>query len=499
MRAIILAAGKGTRLTPMTLNKPKPLLEIRGWGKTILENMIYYLRKCGVDDLIVVNGYKHEMFKPLASKLGFKQIVVDDYETKNSQASLKAAADYIEKGTFVLNGDLYIQRDFSNCIKHDVSQFISQKIPKNTSGWAYITDENFKIIDIDTNATSGYGDGIAFFDNQNDIKILKDELAKCKDNEYWEHIIVRSLDKINIYSFEYDDVYVEIDSFYDALYHKLLTPEEIAIQCSDDGIALRLESMTNVNYKINFLGEQKVIRIPGKGTEQTIDRQAEKNILSLINNLNIAPKSEFYSSDIKMTNYLHGFRNANLDDLNNLLFLELLISNIKKLHSIKLEQHRDFKPILMIDEIRNYERLVNFSITTKAEHKFVLDMARKLDNGKFVLCHRDLLPSNILYNGSEIKLIDFEYAGFSSPIWELGNLSAELKLNDFQILKILELYNKDMTESQTLSFNDIIIGQMLSNYVWALWGWVYDYINHARDYLSRFHKNLLFLESKNLM
>lgn len=60
MKAIILAAGMGTRLSPMTLLKPKPLLEIK--GKTILENMIKFLKSGGVDDITVVTGYKNELF-----------------------------------------------------------------------------------------------------------------------------------------------------------------------------------------------------------------------------------------------------------------------------------------------------------------------------------------------------------------------------------------------------------------------------------------------------
>lgn len=57
MKAIILAAGKGSRLLPMTLLKPKPLLKIN--GKTILENMIKRLKNAGVKDITVVTGYKN--------------------------------------------------------------------------------------------------------------------------------------------------------------------------------------------------------------------------------------------------------------------------------------------------------------------------------------------------------------------------------------------------------------------------------------------------------
>ncbi|AWI34431.1 hypothetical protein CDV25_06405 [Helicobacter apodemus] len=98
MRAIILAAGEGKRLQPLTLNKPKPLLEIR--GQSILENMINYLKKSGIEDIIVVTGYKYQLFYKLQKKLNFQQIIFKDYQGVNSAETLKFVAKYIHKGNF---------------------------------------------------------------------------------------------------------------------------------------------------------------------------------------------------------------------------------------------------------------------------------------------------------------------------------------------------------------------------------------------------------------
>ena len=250
MKAIILAAGKGSRLTPMTLIKPKPLLKIN--GKTLLENMIGILKSNGVDDIVVVTGYKHELFDEYEEKLGFRKIVYNDYATKNSSASLKFVIDEIEKGSIILNGDLYLKNTFFSYIRPNLSQFLAQKIVEGITSWGYIVDSNFKLLEIDTNATNGYGDGIAVFDNEEDLKILKEELINTPNDEYWEYCILRSIDKINFYAFNYDDLYVEIDSFRDALYHNLITPKEIAEQCSDDGDIEKLAGITNINYKLIF-------------------------------------------------------------------------------------------------------------------------------------------------------------------------------------------------------------------------------------------------------
>lgn len=485
MKAIILAAGKGTRLAPMTLIKPKPLLKIN--GRTLLENMVSVLKRNGIDDIVVVTGYKHELFDEYQKKLGFRKFVYNDYSTKNSSASLKFVIDEIEKGSIILNGDLYLKDNFFYHIRSDVSQFLAQKIVDGVVSWGHIVDRNFKLIDIDTNATSGYGDGIAIFDNENDIKVLKEELINTSDDEYWEYCVLRSINKINFYAFNCDDIYVEIDSFKDALYHDLITPKEIAEQCSDDGNIEKLAGITNINYKIKFLGEDKVIRIPGKGTENIIDRTSEKKILSMIYDKNIVPKSEFYESDIKLTDFLYGYRSLDFDDLKNYdTIFPLIIEQMKKLHNITYDNNQNLKVISMVEEIENYEKLSNIKIVDKLEHKFILNLAKEMDNGKQVLCHRDLQLPNIMYNGKEIRFVDFEYAGFSSILWELGNFTAELELNKEQIMKFIEIY-KDIT------YEEIIIGQLMSNYIWALWGWIYDSIELGRNYLSRFHSNIGFL------
>lgn len=510
MQAIILCAGLGTRLTPITLNKPKPLLEIR--GKSILENTILHLHSANITDIIVVCGYKAELFAPLAKKLNFKQVIFPHFATKNSVASLKFVSDFITKGTLILNGDLFITQDFTPYLHFGLSQFLGQEVNQGTF-WGYITDENAKLLDIDTNATSGFGDGIAFFDNEADLDIIKDSLNKCDDTQYWESCILGILDKINFYAFKSPQTfYIEIDSIQDALNANLLTPQEIATQCASDNKAMRLKGITNINYQINFNGTQKVLRIPSAGTEKCIDRSVERRVLELIAPLNLTPKNDFYANDIKMSDFLSEFRSAEFSDIND-KFLREVVAQIKKLHAIKYDKNLNIPRITMQSEIQKYENLCKFPLTTPKEHKILLDIAREMDKSEFVLCHRDLqLPNIMIKDGNStlaqpsreleknnsanaqtipqkhqrdtaLKFVDFEYAGFSPVAWELGNFSAELLLDKSQVQNLAQIYG-DISEIE------IIKGQLLSNYIWALWSWIYNRIDLGRDYLARFDKNL---------
>ena len=61
MNAIILAAGEGKRLRPLTNDKPKCLVEL--FGKTLLEWQLSVFKKCGINDICVVTGYNSQMFR----------------------------------------------------------------------------------------------------------------------------------------------------------------------------------------------------------------------------------------------------------------------------------------------------------------------------------------------------------------------------------------------------------------------------------------------------
>ena len=59
MNAIILAAGEGKRLRPLTLSKPKCMVEL--FGQPLIEKQLSIFKKCGINDITIVTGYKSEL------------------------------------------------------------------------------------------------------------------------------------------------------------------------------------------------------------------------------------------------------------------------------------------------------------------------------------------------------------------------------------------------------------------------------------------------------
>lgn len=103
MKAIILAAGKGSRLGEYTKGKPKCLLKIG--NETVLEREIRLLQEVGIahDDIYVVGGYKYETLEDIAPNL----IVNRDYDSKDNAYSLGLALQSVsDEDILILDSDL---------------------------------------------------------------------------------------------------------------------------------------------------------------------------------------------------------------------------------------------------------------------------------------------------------------------------------------------------------------------------------------------------------
>jgi len=113
-KAIILAAGVGSRIRPLTDDCPKTLLTVG--GVTILERMLTNIQTCGIDEVVVVLGYLHErvelFVRDTFPDLNVQFVINTRYDATNTGYSLMLAADLVGGSTFVkFDGDVVFDEE----------------------------------------------------------------------------------------------------------------------------------------------------------------------------------------------------------------------------------------------------------------------------------------------------------------------------------------------------------------------------------------------------
>ncbi len=107
MKAIILAAGKGSRLYPITLNKPKGLLEIG--GEAILDRMIRQFKRVGVSDILIVVGYQKEfLMEHFGDSVRYREY--KNYANTNNLHTLWSVKDELNDDVIITFADLIMHQ-----------------------------------------------------------------------------------------------------------------------------------------------------------------------------------------------------------------------------------------------------------------------------------------------------------------------------------------------------------------------------------------------------
>lgn len=120
MKALILSAGEGTRMRPLTLTKPKTMLPVA--GKPIIQYNIEALRDCGITDILLIVGYKEEIVKEYFKDGSDLKVNISYCTQENLDGTANAISygrDFIKDSLIVLNGDIILDSEILGEIIED--------------------------------------------------------------------------------------------------------------------------------------------------------------------------------------------------------------------------------------------------------------------------------------------------------------------------------------------------------------------------------------------
>lgn len=512
--AVILAAGLSSRFAPISYEKPKGVLRVR--GEVLIERQIEQLREAGITDITVVVGYKKEYFFYLRKKYGVALVNNDEYASRNNNGSLWRVRGCLGNTYVCSSDDYFTQNPFDAYVFK--AYYSAQYAEGPTKEWCMETGAGGRITKVTVGGSnSWYMLGHVYFDrafSERLVKILEEEYDRPETVDMlWEDLYIEHIKELDMALRPYPAGAInEFDSLDELRAFDPHFLENVDSEIFDNIVAVLgctkaeihdvyplKQGLTNLSCHFATNDGEYVYRHPGIGTELLINRAGEVAAQKVAKQLGI--DETFIHEDPergwKISRFIPDCRNLDPHDPAQ---VARAMRMARSLHESGVEVETTFD---FYQEAKRYESLLlekgPIDIPGYAEDAADADALEAFvvaDGAPTCLCHNDFFMLNFLIDKADkYYLIDWEYSGMSDYANDFGTFCVCCQLSPEEVDAALEAYFGRKPTRAERAHNLAHIA--LAGWCWYLWSllkeaegdfvgeWLYIYYNYGREYLSR--------------
>lgn len=242
----------------------------------------------------------------------------------------------------------------------------------------------------------------------------------------------------------------------------------------DPSTVVRLAGLTNINYLVERADERFVLRLPGVGTNEYIDRVAEEFAARSAAAAGVNAEVVFFDATdgLMVTRFVDAAVTMSADRFRDLGAVARAGEAFRKLHTTAQPFAVDFKLFSMIDEYKQLLAEKGAALPDGyAEAETQADATRRALEAAarpLVPSHCDPLCENFLDTGERMVVIDYEYSGNNDPMWDLGDLSVEGLFGPEQDAELLRAYFGGDPPAHEVG--RMVAYKAMCDLLWTLWG-----------------------------
>ena len=190
-RAIFLAAGFGSRLMPVTLNTPKPLVRVK--GKRIIDGLLDEVISLGITEIYIVRGYLGEQFDTLKSKYPTIQFLENPVFNETNNISSALVARYMLSNAYVFESDLILAPGLLRRY-HFASDFLAT-YQERVDDWCFKAQNGYITTELLGDFDAWKNCGVSYW-NETDGKRLAEHIKEAYERPggkelFWEEVPLR--------------------------------------------------------------------------------------------------------------------------------------------------------------------------------------------------------------------------------------------------------------------------------------------------------------------